>query len=121
MISVHIFRTSVSLYVLYLAIPAIFMSEMLIFCVSVKLFATAKAISILENITSRVDMADWQYTHMQYYKICTHQAFLCRIRGIIGESNIWRVTLKMQLARFLIGGLSTVWKETHAYSLIGIH
>ena len=27
-----------------------------------------------------------------------------RIRGIIGESNIWQFTLKMQLARFLIGG-----------------
>ena len=49
-------------------------------------------------------MADWQYAHMQYYKTCTRQAFLCRIREIIGESNIWRVTLKMQLARFLIGG-----------------
>ena len=27
----------------------------------------------------------------------------------------------MQLARFLIGGLSTVWTETYAYSLNGIH
>ena len=27
-----------------------------------------------------------------------------RIRGIIGESNIWRFAVKMQLARFLIGG-----------------
>ena len=27
----------------------------------------------------------------------------------------------MQLARFLIGGLSTVWKETHAYTLNGVH
>ena len=41
-----------------------------------------------------------------------------RICGIIGESNIWRFTLKMQLARFLIGDL---WKETHAYSLNGVH
>ena len=85
MISVHAFRTSVTLYVLYLAIPAVSMSEMLIFCVSVKLFTTAEAISILENIRSRVDMADWQYAHMQYYKTCTHQAFLCRICGIIGD------------------------------------
>ena len=27
----------------------------------------------------------------------------------------------MLLARFLIGGLSTVYKETHAYSLNGVH
>ena len=39
----------------------------------------------------------------------------------ISDSNIWQFTLKMQLARFLIGGLSTVWKETHAYSLNGVH
>ena len=39
-----------------------------------------------------------------------------RIHGIIGESNIW------QLARILIGGFEyTVWKETHAYSLNGVH
>ena len=44
-----------------------------------------------------------------------------RIRGNIGESNIWRFALKMQLVRFLIGILSTVWKETHAYSLNGVH
>ena len=38
-----------------------------------------------------------------------------------GESNIWRFPLKIQLVRFLIGSfLSTVWKETHAYSLNGI-
>ena len=43
------------------------------------------------------------------------------MRGIIGESNIWRFALKMQLARFLFGDLSTVWKETHAYSLNGVH
>ena len=44
------------------------------------------------------------------------------IHGIIGESNIWRFTLKMQLARFFyLAILSTVWKETHAYSLNGIH
>ena len=40
------------------------------------------------------------------------------IHGIIGKSNIWQFTLKMQLARFL---MSTVWKETHAYSLNGEH
>ena len=28
---------------------------------------------------------------------------LYRISGIIGESNIWRFALKMQLARFLFG------------------
>ena len=39
----------------------------------------------------------------------------------ISDSNIWQFTLKMQLARFLIGGLSTVWKATHAYSLNGVH
>ena len=40
------------------------------------------------------------------------------MRGIIGESNIWRL-LSWQNFYLLI--LSTVWKETHAYSLNGIH
>ena len=36
------------------------------------------------------------YSKQSYWKIY-------HIRGIIGESNIWRFTLRMQLARFLIG------------------
>ena len=54
---------------------------------------------------------------------CTqlHKHKMYRICGIIGESNIWQFALKMQLARFLIGIFSTVWKETHSYSLNGIH
>ena len=45
------------------------------------------------------------------------------IRRIIGESNSWRfaLDLKIQLARFLFGVLITVWIETHAYSLNGVH
>ena len=48
-----------------------------------------------------------------------YRIILC---GIIGESNIWRFTLKMQLTRLIISSFgSTVWKETHAYSLNGVH
>ena len=43
------------------------------------------------------------------------------IREIIGMSNIWRFTLKMQLAKFYLAVLNTVWIETHAYNLNGVH
>ena len=41
--------------------------------------------------------------------------------GIIGKSNIWQFALKMLLVKFYLAFLSTVWKETNAYSLNGIH
>ena len=41
-----------------------------------------------------------------------------RIRGIIDESNVWRFTLKNVIE---LAVLSTVWKETHAYNLNGVH
>ena len=44
-----------------------------------------------------------------------------RIRGIIGESNIWRFALKMQLARFLFGSFEHCMIATHACSLNGVH
>ena len=46
-------------------------------------------------------------------KYCMH--------GIIGESNIWRFALKMQLARFLFGNFKYCMEETHTYSLNGVH
>ena len=41
-----------------------------------------------------------------------------------GQVEHLAICSKMQLARFLIGGLvflSTVWTEIHAYSLNGVH
>ena len=41
---------------------------------------------------------------------------------LIGGLNIWKFALKMQLARLsYLAILNTLWKETHAYSLNGIH
>ena len=65
--------------------------------------------------------------HTQHTQIYTHIAiathmhtYTYRIRGIIGESNIWRFALKMQLAKLLIGSLYCM-EKTHAYSLNGVH
>ena len=44
-----------------------------------------------------------------------------RIRGVIGKSNMWRFALKCSWQDFYLAILSTVWKETHAYSLNGVH
>ena len=45
-----------------------------------------------------------------------------RIRGIIGESNIWRFALKMQLARFLFGDFKyCMERNPYTYSLNGVH
>ena len=43
-----------------------------------------------------------------------------RICKIIGESNIWRFALKCSWRDFYLAILSTLWKETHAYSLNGV-
>ena len=37
---------------------------------------------------------------------------------IIGKSNIWLFALEMQLARFVLVVLSTVWKEARMHALL---
>ena len=56
-----------------------------------------------------------------YYGNCLRTCMIYRIRGIIGESNIWRFTLKLHLARFLIGGFEYCVERNTCYSLNGVH
>ena len=50
-----------------------------------------------------------------------HSHTTYRICGIVGELNIWQFTLKIQLARFLIGKFEYCIERNTCYSLKGVH
>ena len=50
------------------------------------------------------------------------QLAMYNMTRIIGEPYyIWRFTLKMLLTGFKLVVWSTLWEETHGYSLNGVH
>ena len=65
--------------------------------------------------------------HMDVYEVYSVSFLLMflltttYIHGIIGKSNIWQITQKMQLPSVLIGGYILHGRKTHVYSLNGIH